>query len=253
MRTILALVVVALATCILGPVVLAAGLLGVRDRRGGIYQWCMHQWARAACWSAGARVVVHDEAGVTGLDGIVYIANHVSWYDVFALAATLPRYSFVAKSELKKIPLFGPAAAAAGIVFLERDNRKRAFESYKDAAEQVRDGRSVVVYPEGTRGYDYPLRPFKKGPFVLAIASEAPIVPTVIYGAREVMGKGSLRIRSGVIHLHFLEPIPTAGLQYRDRGAVMTRVWHRMDDALHTLYGVRLSDRAIAEPNERVV
>ena len=253
MRTVLTLVVVTLATCTLGPVVLVAGLLGVRDKRDGIYQRCMHLWARAACWAAGARVEVHDDAGAVGLEGVVYIVNHVSWFDVFALAATLPRYSFVAKSELRRIPLFGPAAAAAGIVFLERDNRKRAFESYKDAAAKVRDGRSVVVYPEGTRGYDYPLRPFKKGPFVLAIASEALIVPTVVYGAREVMGKGTFRIRPGVIHLHFLEPIPTAGLQYADRGDVMTRVWQRMDDALHTRYGVRPSDRAIAKANERLV
>ncbi len=252
-RTVFALAVIALATCTLGPVVLVAGLLGVRDKRDGIYQQCMHLWARAACWAAGARLEVHDETGAARLEGAVYIANHVSWFDVFALAATLPRFSFVAKSELRKIPLFGPAAAAAGIVFLERDNRKRAFESYKDAAAQVRDGRSVVVYPEGTRGYDYPLRPFKKGPFVLAIASEAMIVPTILYGAREVMAKGALRIRPSVIHLHFLEPIPTAGLKYTDRGDVMTRVWQRMDGALHALYGVKLSDRAIAKPNERVV
>jgi 1-acyl-sn-glycerol-3-phosphate acyltransferase len=252
-RTAFTLVVITVATCTLGPVVLVAGLLGVRDRRDGIYQRCMHRWARAACWAAGVRVEVHDVAGAARLEGVVYIANHVSWFDVFALAATLPRYSFVAKSELRKIPLFGPAAAAAGIVFLERDNRKRAFESYKDAAVQVRDGRSVVVYPEGTRGHDYPLRPFKKGPFVLAIASEALIVPTIVYGGRDVMAKGRLRIRPGVIHLHFLEPIPTAGLAYSDRGEVMTRVWHRMDDALHALYGVELSDRAIAKPNERVV
>jgi 1-acyl-sn-glycerol-3-phosphate acyltransferase len=253
MRTLYTLVVVTAATCILGPVVLVAGLFGVREKPDGIYQKCMHLWARLACLAAGVRVAIHDENGYSRMPGVVYACNHVSWYDVFALAATLPRYSFVAKSELRKIPVFGPAAEAAGIVFLERENRKRAFASYQHAAEYVRDGRSVVVYPEGTRGYDYPLRPFKKGPFVLAIASGAPIVPTIVYGARAVMPKGSFRIRPGVIHLHFLEPIPTAGLDYDARGDLMTRVWHRMDDALHVLYGVRPADRAIAKPNERVV
>jgi len=253
MRTVLTVVVVTLATCTLGPLVLVAGLLGVQEKPGGVYQWAMHTWARAACRAAGARIEVHDQAGTATRDGAVYIANHVSWFDVLALAATLPRYSFVAKSELRRIPVFGPAAAAAGIVFLERDNRKRAFESYKEAASHVRGGRSVVVYPEGTRGDHYPLRPFKKGPFVLAIAAEAEIVPTVIYGAREVMKKGSFRVRRGVIHLHFLEPIPTAGLNYDDRGPLMTRVWTRMDDTLHELYGVRHATRPIAKPNERVV
>ena len=253
MRTLYTLFVFALATAVLGPVVLVAGLFRVREKPGGIYQWCMHHWARAGCRAAGVRITVHDPSRMSPDHGVVYIANHMSWFDVFALAATLPRYSFVAKSELRKIPLFGPAAAAAGIVFLERDNRKRAFQSYRGAAEQVRAGRSVVVYPEGTRGRDYPLRPFKKGPFVLAIASGAPIVPTVVYGAREIMPRGSFRIRRGVIHVHFLEPIPTVGLSYDDRGALMTRVWDQMADALHDLYGVERSERPIAKPNERVI
>ncbi|MDE3172155.1 MAG: 1-acyl-sn-glycerol-3-phosphate acyltransferase [Gemmatimonadota bacterium] len=253
MRTLFSLAVVTIATCTLGPVVLVAGLLRVREKPGGVYQACMHLWARLALWGAGARVVIHDEHGYSRLAGAVYASNHVSWYDVFALAAVLPRYSFVAKSELRKIPVFGPAAGAAGIVYLDRDNRKRAFDSYKEAAEYVRDGRSVVVYPEGTRGHDYSLRPFKKGPFVLAIASEAPVVPVIVHGTRAIMPKGSFRVRAGVIHLHFLEPVPAAGLDYDARGELMTRVWQRMNDALHTLYGVPSANRAIANPNERVV
>ena len=253
MRTVVTVIVLAIATAVLGPIVLVAGVFGVEDRPGGIYQRCMHLWARLGCRASGVRIIVHDPSRMSPDHGVVYIANHVSWFDVFALASSLPRYSFIAKSELRKIPLFGPAAAAAGIVFLERDNRKQAFESYHGAAEQVRLGRSVVVYPEGTRGRDYPLRPFKKGPFVLAIASGAPIVPTIIHGAREIMPRGSFRVRPGDIHVHFLEPIPTAGLSYDDRGALMTRVWQRMADALHDLYGVARSERPIAKPNERVI
>ena len=122
--------------------------------------------------------------------GAVFIANHVSWFDIFALAAEVPWCSFVAKSELRRIPLFGFAAECAGIIFIERENRKQAFESYRVAAAEVQRGRCVIVCPEGTRGDDYHLRPFKKGPFVLAIAAQAPVVPTVVYGSREVMPKG---------------------------------------------------------------
>ena len=123
--------------------------------------------------------------------GAVFIANHVSWFDIFALAAEVPWCSFVAKSELRRIPLFGFAAECAGIVFIDRENRKQAFESYSVAAAEVQRGRCVIVCPEGTRGYDYHLRPFKKGPFVLAIAAQAPVMPTLVYGSREVMPKGS--------------------------------------------------------------
>ena len=83
----------------------------------------------------------------------------------------LPRYKFVAKAELFKVPIFGRAMRAAGMIEIQRDNRKAAFGAYDVAAERIRDGNSVVVFPEGTRGHAYPLRPFKKGPFVLAIAA----------------------------------------------------------------------------------
>ncbi|HET7633063.1 MAG TPA: lysophospholipid acyltransferase family protein [Gemmatimonadaceae bacterium] len=252
MRSLWTLLVVGVTTAVLGPTVIVAALFRVRDKPHGLYQWCMHTWARLAIRAAGVKVVVHNAERATADHGVVFIGNHVSWFDVFALAATLPRYSFVAKSELRKIPVFGPAAGAAGIVYLERDNRKQAFESYKDAAAQVRDGKSIVVFPEGTRGRGYPLRPFKKGPFVLAIAAGAPIVPTIIYGARAIMPRGSFHIRPGIVHVHLLEPIPTAGMTYDQRGELMTRVWRRMADALHDLYGVPVADRPIARRDERV-
>src|SRR3954465_9236549 len=99
-------------------------------------------WARSLLGSAAGRVRIHNPERLSGEQGAVYISNHVSWFDVFVLAAELPRYSFIAKSELRKIPLFGYGAEAAGIVFLDRENRKAAFESYKLAAKEVERGRS---------------------------------------------------------------------------------------------------------------
>jgi 1-acyl-sn-glycerol-3-phosphate acyltransferase len=175
----------------------------------------------------------------------------VSWSDIFTLASVIPRYTWIAKAELRKIPLFGRAAEAAGIVFIDRDNRKAAFESYKLAADQVKRGRSVVICPEGTRGRDYHLRPFKKGPFVLAIASGAPIIPTILHGTREIMPKGSFRIRGGTVHVHFLEPVPTEGYTYDDRARLMETVWSRMADAMQRLYGVHTAEHAVATEGER--
>jgi 1-acyl-sn-glycerol-3-phosphate acyltransferase len=177
----------------------------------------------------------------------VVIANHVSWFDIFPLAAEVPWCSFVAKSELRRLPLFGFAAECVGIVFLDRDNRKQAFESYKVAAAEVQRGRTIVVCPEGTRGTDYHLRPFKKGPFVLAIASRSPVIPTIVHGAREVMPKGSFWIRSGTVDLHFLEPVMTSGCEYDDRADLMADVWGRMADALETIYGVTTTEQPVAK------
>jgi 1-acyl-sn-glycerol-3-phosphate acyltransferase len=197
------------------------------------------------------KLVVHNPERTSPVEGHVYIANHVSWFDIFALAAVIPRYTWVAKAELRKLPLFGRAAAAAGIVFIDRDNRKAAFESYKSAAAEVRRGRSVIICPEGTRGKDYHLRPFKKGPFVLAIASQADVIPTLIYGTREIMPKGSFMIRGGTVHVHFLDPVPTRGLTYEDRTRVMEIVWARMADEMRRRYGIQTAEHAVAPEGER--
>jgi 1-acyl-sn-glycerol-3-phosphate acyltransferase len=247
MRSLLALLTAIVVTVALGPVVMVARLFRVPHGPHSIYAWCVRRWARAISRAAGVRVRVQNGERMYHERGAVFIANHVSWFDIFALASEVPWCSFIAKSELRRIPLFGFAAECVGIVFLDRDNRKAAFESYKVAAREVQRGRAVIVCPEGTRGHDYHLRPFKKGPFVLAIASQCPVVPTIVYGAREIMPKGSFWIRPGVVELHFLEPIATTGYDYEHRTELMAAVWNAMADALRADYGVYTSEHPVAE------
>jgi 1-acyl-sn-glycerol-3-phosphate acyltransferase len=248
MRTLLAFIMVWVSTIPLATVAVVARLLGLHEGEHGAAQWCMRTWARSLCLAAGARVVVHNPERMLRGRGAVYASNHVSWFDVFAIATVLPRYTFIAKSELRKIPIFGIGAESAGVVFLARDNRKAAFESYHDAAAEVQRGKNVVVFPEGTRGREYALRPFKKGPFVLAIAAKAPVVPVLVYGAREVMRKGSFRVHGGTVHVHFLEPIETEGFGYEQRHEVMRTVWERMATCLRDEYGIESREGPIAEP-----
>jgi len=251
MRTVLVALTALVMTAVLGPVVMVARLLGARQGSSSIFAHAVRAWARAINRAAGVRVHVHGRERLSGAAGAVFIANHVSWFDIFALATEVPWCSFIAKSELRRIPLFGFAAECVGIVFLDRDNRKQAFESYRVAASEVQRGRAVVVCPEGTRGNDYHLRPFKKGPFVLAIAAQSPVVPTIVYGAREVMPKGSFRIRAGDVHLHFLEPVPTVGYEYEDRSDLMQAVWHEMADAMRSIYAVGTAEHPIAREGTR--
>jgi 1-acyl-sn-glycerol-3-phosphate acyltransferase len=237
-RSAIAIITTIIVTIYSAVLVIAARLLHRPMRQHSVYERAMQRWASGVIRGAGVTVVLHGEENITAGGG-VYICNHVSWFDVFAIASKLPRCTFVAKHELRGIPIFGWGAESAGVVFLDRDNRKAAFESYKVAATAVQGGRRIVVFPEGTRGFDYHLRTFKKGPFVLAISSEEPIIPTVIYGAREVMGKESFRVRSGTVHIHFLEPIETRGKTYDDRTAIMAETHRRMADFLDREYGVR--------------
>lgn len=239
LRLVVGLAVFALYTPLASLVVATAGLLGVRDRWNGIYDRASRSWARALLGATGVTVRVHGEEHVAGSGGQIFVANHVSWFDVFALAARLPHYKFVAKAELRRIPIFGWGATKWGIIWIERENRASAFGAYESAAKRIAAGTPVVVFPEGTRGESYALRPFKKGPFVLAIASQVPIVPTVIHGTIEVQSRRSMKVTPGEVHVHFLEPIPTAGLTYEDRDLLAARVHARMAEAMERLYGVK--------------
>lgn len=245
MRTLLTGITVAVMTILLAPIAVAAHVAGIFPEERHVQQWCMRTWARTICRVAGARVVLHGAEHIERTRGTVYVSNHVSWFDIFAIASVLPRYTFVAKAELRRIPIFGWGAEGAGVVFLARDNRKSAFEAYEGVAKEIARGRSVVVCPEGTRGDDYHLRPFKKGPFVLAIAASAPIVPTVVYGAREVMRRGSWTIRPGTIHVHLLPAVETAGCDYEHRNELMTTVWTAMADTIREQYQVVTSEHAV--------
>jgi 1-acyl-sn-glycerol-3-phosphate acyltransferase len=237
-RTIMLYSTALLATTVLGGSVIVAALFGVKHKPNGIYDKVPRWWSAAVLWAAGIKVRVHGMENVAGGEPHIFAANHVSWFDVPALAKVLPRYKFVAKAELFKVPIFGPAMRAAGMVEIQRDNRKAAFGAYEVAAERIRAGISVVVFPEGTRGHEYPLRPFKKGPFVLAIAAGAPIIPIIIHGTIEVMRRSSLWVHPGTIDIHLLEPVVTSSVDYDHREALMQTVRTRMANAMKELYGV---------------
>jgi 1-acyl-sn-glycerol-3-phosphate acyltransferase len=191
-----------------------------------------HWWSYWVLKAAGVQVVVRNPERVSRTESRVYVSNHVSWFEIFALATVIDRYRFVAKKEIERVPLFGRAAGAVAAIYIQRQNRKAAFSAYEEAAERIKGGLNVVVFPEGTRGRSYELRPFKKGPFVLAIAAQVPIVPLISWGSREVQAKGEIAIHSGTIELTFLEPVETKGMTYEDRDALVETVWNRIAAAL---------------------
>ena len=245
MRSLLVFLTLVTMTPIIGLTVIVAALFGVEDREGSIYDNAPRWWASCLVWAAGVRIRLHHAERMQTGSPRIYVSNHVSWYDVLTLASVLPRYKFVGKAELFKIPIFGRAAHAAGMIAIQRENRKSAFESYRVAAEKIRAGASVVVFPEGTRGKSYALRTFKKGPFVLAVAAGVPIVPVIVHGTIEVMPRDSFRVRSRVVDIHFLEPIDASGLTYEDRNRLSRAAWDRMAAAMRELYGVESTS---AEP-----
>lgn len=236
-RAVFVFIALILSTITFGGWVLLAALFRVRDGIGSPYDRAPRYWGRSILWVSGVKLVQHDKERKLG-DRHIFAVNHVANYDVLAIAASLRWIKFVAKAELFKIPGFGKAMLSAGMIPIERANRKAAFGSYSLATKRIEAGASVAVYPEGTRGNAYPLRPFKKGPFVLAIQAQAPIIPVLVYGQLEVQPKGVFRVTPGTIHLHYLPAIETTGMNYEDRDKLAQLTHEAMATCLRDVYGV---------------
>jgi 1-acyl-sn-glycerol-3-phosphate acyltransferase len=148
----------------------------------------------------------------------VVMSNHQSVFDIAALVSTLPiSWRFVAKRELTRIPLFGWALAGGGHVIIDRSNNETSVRSLHRAAQQVRGGTSVIIFPEGTRSPTGELGSFKSGGFHLAIEAGVPILPASISGSRRITPKRSLRIESGSVLIRYGTPIPTEKFGAEDR------------------------------------
>ena len=221
----------ALATLFFGLIAIAGSLLRIRGR---LYYWATQQWSRAILRASAVPVRAHGMSRIDWNSPQVLVSNHVSFYDVFALAAIVPvPYAFVAKKELERIPFFGMAWKAAGHISVDRTDRARAIQSLRRAAESIREARStVIIFPEGTRSLSGEMLPFKKGAFMLAIEAGVPVVPVVVRGSREIQRPGSLRIRPQEIHVHFGEPLrPEAG-EGASVERFVARVRSRMEEML---------------------
>lgn len=183
------------------------------------------RWARFILRRSGTVVVMENERVIDPDQAQILVVNHTSWFDVLVLIAYLPgRSIFVAKKELERIPLFGRAVRACGHIFIDRRDRNKALDSLTLARKSLEDDRpTIIMFPEGTRSATGELQKFKKGAFVLAIQAGVDVVPAAISGSREVMRKGSFRIRPGTIRVRFGEPISVEGLGIEQRNELTAR------------------------------
>jgi 1-acyl-sn-glycerol-3-phosphate acyltransferase len=220
----------ALATAVIGPLVIATGVLGIRRR--GLYDWAGRTWSRWNLRAGGVRVTVEGLEHLDPASPQILIGNHQSWFDVFAVAANIPKtFHFVAKKELEGIPVFGRAWKVAGHISIDRSNQASAVASLDRAGQQMRaENSAVVLFAEGTRSPTDDMLPFKKGGFMLALHTGVPIVPFAVAGSRYVFPKGSWRVRPGPVIVRFGPPIATAHLGPADRDALMDQVRRQVQE-----------------------
>ncbi|MDP2955762.1 MAG: lysophospholipid acyltransferase family protein [Longimicrobiales bacterium] len=184
------------------------------------------RWGRFLLRVAGTTVEVENAERIDPDRPQILVANHASYFDVLVLTGYLPgKYRFVGKKEVANVPIFGPAWRACGHIAIDRQNINSAIASLIEVRRRLVEERpTVVLFPEGTRTDTGELRPFKKGAFVLAIQTGVEVVPAALLGTREIMRKGSWRIRTGrTVRLRFGEPLSVQGLTMEDRDALARR------------------------------
>lgn len=182
--------------------------------------------------AAGIRVEVTGRERVPAGVSCIFLANHVSNLDPPVLFPAIPGMAVaMLKRELMRIPLLGTGMRIAGFVPVERArNVEAAQASVARAGEALQSGRHMLIFAEGTRSKDGRLQAFKRGPFYLAMETQAPVVPVVIAGTEKMMRKGSVAIRPGVARVEFLQALWPKDFATREE--LMTAVRARMVEAL---------------------
>jgi 1-acyl-sn-glycerol-3-phosphate acyltransferase len=230
-----AVLAAAASTAVIGPAVIALALADERAPDPLLRFWC-NNLLRAA----GVREEVHGLERLP-VGNAVYICNHQSNFDPVLIYARLGKHlRFIAKRELFRIPFFGGALRATGMIPVDRSGSERDKEAIGRAVELVRTRVSILSFAEGTRDPQGTLRPFKKGASVLALQAQVPLVPLAVAGTKDVMQKRSLLIHGGRPAVLMVgEPLLTQGLTLEDRDALTERA-HAAVSALLTSANARV-------------
>lgn len=204
-------------TLAMSEAAVAASLL---DPSGRTTRRLARLWGRQMCRVCGIEVSARGGEKVAWQEPLIVMANHQSYFDIPVLYSALPEpFGMLAKQELFRVPVFSAAMRGLRCVPIDRGNRRQSFVSLRQAADQVRSGNSIVVFPEGTRSPDGSIHELKKGPFYLAEMAGVPIVPVGIRGTRSALAKDHLLVRSAMVEVNIGSPLvqDRKGQPARDR------------------------------------
>jgi 1-acyl-sn-glycerol-3-phosphate acyltransferase len=193
-----------------------------------VAMWITNAGVRAA----GIRIEISGLKNVPVGSSCIFMCNHVSNLDPPVVLPLLPgRSSVLLKKELMSIPILGHAMRLAKFVPVARGHRRDSAQaSVEAAADALRSGLHILVYPEGTRSLDGRLSTFKKGPFFLAKETQAPIIPIALSGTQTMMRKGSYAITPGLARIQMLPAIEPS--RYETREELMAAVRNAIAQAL---------------------
>jgi len=175
-------------------------------------------WAKILLFMCDIKVQIVGSENILRGKPQIYMANSQSDFDILIILANIPdQFRWLAKKELFQIPIFGAAMKNAGYIEIDINDKEKAIRNLNQAALRLREGKSIMAFPEGTRSRLGEIKSFKQGPFYLAINSGVPIVPISIVGSGEIMPKRSLKIQSARIKLIIDKPIDVKNFTLENR------------------------------------
>ena len=171
------------------------------------------KWAKSQLKYSGATVEVRGQENVPKDVPVVFIANHQGNFDIPLLMSYIEKpKGFIAKIETLKIPVVRTWMKYLHCVFMDRSNLRKSASAIIEGVKIIKEGHSLVIFPEGTRSKGGPLGEFKPGSFKLATKSKAPIVPITINGSYKLMEANGNKIKPALVELIIHPPIETANL-----------------------------------------
>lgn len=192
-----------------GCIVLALAVRLLSGRPEPALRMASWLWAPGLLGGAGARLVVEGGDGIDWSRTHLVVANHQSVIDICALFRALPvPLRFLLKDEMKRVPFVGGYAMATGMLFITRDDRRSGPQLRREAAAMLASGRTLCLFPEGTRSRDGSLGTFKAGSLQAAIDAGVDVLPVALQGAGAVLPvQGFFRVRPGTIRVAIGRPI----------------------------------------------
>ncbi len=219
-----------LATAVLGIVSILSSYF---SKTGNLPHLVDRFWANTILFVSGIRVTINGLDNLIADRSVIYMVNHQSNFDIPVLLGRLPvQFRWLAKAELFRIPILGQGMRASGYISIDRSNRRSAMRSLQKAAETIRNGTSVLIFPEGTRSPDGILQPFKKGGFVLTVDAGVPVIPMIIRGTWSIMPKDRWMIRPQPVTLHILPAVDTSVYSRKTKDDLMAEVHRKMSEAI---------------------
>ena len=208
------------------------GELAARD---ALVQTEIDKWARRLLKKTHVTVEVTGKENIPD-EPVVFVSNHQGYFDIPVLFTALdPPNPLLAKQEMCKVPLLRTWMKLLGCVFLDRDNARQSMQALREAEKVVESGKSITIFPEGTRAQSGTLGEFKAGAFRVATKSRAKLVPVLIDGSYRALEGNHYRVKATGVKVTILPPIPTEGLSREEIRALPQKVeaiMRRQQDAV---------------------